>query len=440
MNLKQTDIENKVLKLMMKNSRTYPYIANKLKKVHFASKEHKAIFNFLYNYYQAYGKRATYKIFLRKLSDKGEKKLNRYKLIFKKILQDKVLLRELPYYIKEIIKSYKARRFLVSVYSANQQINNGNVSRAIDTLHGQLTNLQQEGNDHIIREGGYLESVKQRGKELVNKSYYFGEYMGVPTGLRVFDRCYGGVYPGELGVIVGGTGKGKSVLLLNFAVNATKLKLPVVIVTIEMSKLQYEYRLDSRLSQIEANKFRKKELSNLEIKQWIKKMRKFRKSGKIYIIDIPEGANADLINMKLKDAERYLKTDKYLLIVDYLNLMVPNRNISGGNNDWQVLGEISENLKQLARKKNIPVWTASQLSKQGAKKSALNAEDVGYAYKISADSDFQLGLIQTNEMEEEGILKIVCMKGRSGKFPAIICYPDFKRMRLNDSDSLEEKI
>jgi replicative DNA helicase len=139
--------------------------------------------------------------------------------------------------------------------------------------------------------------------------------------------------------------------------------------------------------------------------------------------------------MKLREAERYLKTKRYLLIVDYLNLMIPNRVFSGSKNDWQILGEISENLKQLARLKHIPIWTAAQLTKQGAKQKVLTAEDIGYAYKISQDADFGLGLIQTPEMEEEGTLKILCMKGREGKFGAITCYPDFQRMRINDKDA-----
>ena len=435
MRLKQIDIESKILYLMFKKNKAYSYIAGTLKKNYFSSKEHRSIFHFLFQYYQNYSRRATCALFLNKIAHIESKKLTRYKLILRRILTEKVKLRELPYYAKEVLKSYKARRFLVSVYNANQQVNNGNVKSAIEDLHSQLTELRQEGDYGIIREGGYLDSIKERGSELINKNYYFGNYMGVPTGLRTFDNCYGGVYPGEIGIIVGGTGKGKSILLLNFVVNAAKLKLPVVIVTIEMSKMQYEYRLDSRLTQIEANKFRKKELSNDEIKQWIKRMKKFKKSGKIYIIDIPEGASTNLIALKLKEAERYLKTNKYLLAVDYLNLMVPNSNIRGANNDWQVLGEISTNLKQLARKKHIPIWTCAQLTKSGAKKTALTAEDIGYSYKISQDADFGLGLIQSDEMEEEGVMHIVCMKGREVKFPVIACYPDFQRMRVNDRDA-----
>lgn len=434
MNLKQIDIEGKLLKLMLRKEKTYSYIEGKVRKRHFSSKEHKVIFHFLHKYYRSFGKRATASLFLRDIKKYHRKYTSRYKLIMRKILKENTNIRELPYYVDEIISSYKARRFLVSVYNANQQVNEGNISKAIDSLQGQLTSLQHEGDASIIREGGYLEGVSARGKELLNKEYYFGKYIGVPSGLRVFDRFYGGIFPGEIGIIVGGTGKGKSVLLLNLAVHATKLKLPVVIVTIEMSKMQYEYRLDSRLTQIEANKFRKKELSKDEMRKWIRRMKRFKKYGKIYIIDIPEGANANLIAMKLREAERYLKTKRYLLVVDYLNLMVPNRAFTGTKN-WEVLGEISENLKQLARLKHIPIWTAAQLTKEGAKKRMLTAEDIGYAYKISQDADFGLGLIQIPEMEEEGTLKIVCMKGREGKFGAITCYPDFQRMRINDRDA-----
>lgn len=439
MQLKPIGAEGKIIKLMLITDKAYTYIEGRLKKKYFSSKEYRIIFHFLQKYYHTFSKRATYKIFLKEVVKKHQSMVGRYKLILKRIIKEDIQFRELPYYMEKIIDSFKARKLLVSVYSATRRIGEGNTKDAINILQGQLVYLQQEGLDNIIREGGYLEGVKDRGKELLNKNYYFGNYIGVPTGLRIFDKYYGGVFPGELGVIIGGTGKGKSILLLNFVVHATRLKLPVVIVTIEMSKIQYEYRLDSRLTQIEANKFRKKELTNDEMRLWLRRMKRFRKSGKIYIIDIPEGANTNLIEMKLKEAERYLKTKKYLLAIDYLNLMIPNRDIYGSKQDWQVLGEISENLKQLARKKHIPIWTASQLTKKGAKQSVLTAEDIGYAYKISQDADFGLGLIQTPEMEEEGILKIVCMKGREGKFSAITCYPDFRRMRINDKDANDDE-
>ena len=399
MNLRQVDFESKVLSLMFNKDKTYTYIENKLFKRHFSLKEHKSIFRFLQNYYHSFGKRATCAICLEKMKNIGDKKLARYKLILKKILKENVKLRELPYYTTEIIKSFKARKFLINVYSANQQINNGNVKSAIDTLQGQLSSLQQEGSDNIIREGKYLDNVRNRGKELLNKNYYFGNYIGVPTGLKIFDDCLGGLYPEEFGVIVGGSGKGKSVMLLNLAVNASKLKLPVVIVTLEISKTQYEYRLDSLITGIEQNKFRKKELEREDFKGWIRKMKKIKNRGEIFIIDIPSGATTNLIEMKLREAMRSIKSEKFLLIVDYLNLLLPNKPVRGSSMEWQSLGEVSKDLKELARKLHLPIWSAAQFPKSNANKKVLVLEDIGFSYKIGMDADIALALLQTPEME-----------------------------------------
>ena len=369
----------------------------------------------------------------------NSKKINISKLIFKKILQQNIKLSELQYYIDKIIMAYKGRKLLVAVYKSNQEISNGNINVAIDELQSKLTLLKQESNDNIVREGGYLEGVRQRGEELLNKEFYFGKYIGVPTGLREFDLTYGGIYPGELGVVVGSPGRGKSILLLNFIIYAAMLNLPVVIVTVEMSKIQMEYRLDSRLTQIQGEKFRKKTLSKKEILQWLKRMKKFKKRGRIYIIDFPDGVTANAINFKLRQAEEYLKTKRYLLIVDYLNLMLPNNKVDGGKNSWQFVGAISDDLKKLARKKHIPIWTAAQFSKKGAKQKTASAEDVGYGAGIAQDADFELGLIQTPEMLEEGLLHIICMKGREGRFPIIECYPDFSRMKMDGGKVDEEE-
>jgi len=54
------------------------------------------------------------------------------------------------------------------------------------------------------------------------------------------------------------------------------------------------------------------------------------------------------------------------------------------------------------------------------------------------DADIALALLQTPEMEEEGVLKIVCLKGREGKIPVIECRPDFRRMQINIREYQEE--
>jgi len=444
MDLKQISAEQRVLKLMLKSDKVYSYIENRLKRKYFSSKEHRTIFYFLQDYYHKFDKRATCKIILKYITGKAKKKIGKYKLILKSILKRDIKLRELSYYIGEILKAYKARRFLASVYNSNEMMAGGNVEKAIGNLQTKLTYLQQEGADTIIREGGYLQGVKGRGKELLNKKFYFGKHIGVPTGLKTFDNYLGGLYPEEFGVIIGGSGKGKSVLLLNLAVNAARLKLPVVIVTLEMSKMQYEYRLDSFITGIEQNKFRKKELKKKDFRLWLKKMKAFKKMGEIFLIDIPAGATSKLIEMKLQEAIRTIKSKRFLLVIDYLNLLLPNKSIRGSSMDWQSLGEVSKDLKELSRKFHIPVWSACQFPKAKASKGALTLEDIGYSYKIGMDSDIALALLQTPEMEEEGELKIVCLKGREGKIPVIDCHPDFKRMKLNikdyDEDTEEKQV
>jgi replicative DNA helicase len=438
MNLKNVQAEQKILKIFLTYPKVYLY-SQKVKIKYFSSNEYKLIYKLIISYYMKYSKIITYQIFINKLEKIGNIKINTYKLIFKKILQQNVKLSEFQYYVNKIIEAYKGRKLLVAVYKSNQEISEGNVDNAINELQSKLILLKQEGNNDIVREGGYLEGVRQRGQELLNKEFYFGKYIGVPTGLSEFDKIYGGIYPGEFGVVIGSPGRGKSILLLNFVIHAAMLNLPVVIVTVEMSKMQMEYRLDSRLTQIRGEKFRKKTLLKKEILQWLRRMKEFKKRGRIYIIDFPDGVSANAINLKLRQAEEYLKTKRYLLVVDYLNLMLPNNKVDGGKNSWQVVGAISDDLKKLARKKHIPIWTAAQFSKKGSKQKTAAAEDVGYGAGIAQDADFELGLIQTPEMKEEGLLHIICMKGREGHFPIIECYPDFSRMKFNGGKNEEEE-
>lgn len=439
--IKNIELEQSVLKLMIDNIDVYSYVKNHLKRKYFSSKEYKNIFSFFIKYYLKFGDIATPKVFLNEVRGKNHKVFDKYQRIINAIMKRNASKNELKYYIDEILTSYKARKTLKIIFDATNLIHSGKTQLAIEQVQNSVMDLKREGDIEIIREGSYIDNVQKRGKELLTKEYYFGNHVGVPTGLTTFDKYFDGVFPEELGIIFGGTGKGKSIMLLNLAVNALKLDLPVVIVTLEMSKMQYEYRLDSRLTGISSNKFRKKELTREDMRLWIDTMKTWKHKNNLYIIDIPEGANTNLIEMKLTDATRYLKSNKFLLIVDYLNLLLPNRNIKTSTMDWQVQGEVAHDLKILARKLHVPIWTAAQLSSKKANKTILTPEDSGYAYKISQEADFALGLVQTPDMKEEGIMHIVCMKGREGQISTIECYPNFDKMLIHEKgyDENEQK-
>ena len=70
-----------------------------------------------------------------------------------------------------------------------------------------------------------------------------------PTGLKELDKLIIGFEPGTLNIVAGRPSMGKSMIAMNLALGTIQnYNLPVVIFSLEMSKIQLEYRLWSTIS------------------------------------------------------------------------------------------------------------------------------------------------------------------------------------------------
>ena len=79
------------------------------------------------------------------------------------------------------------------------------------------------------------------------------ELQGVPSGINVIDKTFGGWQPGDFVVLLGWTGVGKSFIARLFAVNAWRAGYRPLIISLEMNKMQEGQRLDTLLNNGEGN-------------------------------------------------------------------------------------------------------------------------------------------------------------------------------------------
>jgi replicative DNA helicase len=135
----------------------------------------------------------------------------------------------------------------------------------------------------------------------------------------------------------------------------------------------------------------------------------------IYIDDVP-GNNI----IKMRSTARRLKSEKGLglIIVDYLQLMMPTQSKNNDNVVQQVT-EISRSLKNLAREMDVPVIALSQLSRaveaRGGKPRLSDLRDSG---SIEQDADVVMFIHREDRYKEhdqrDGIAEILIEKHRNG--------------------------
>jgi replicative DNA helicase len=181
---------------------------------------------------------------------------------------------------------------------------------------------------------------------------------GVPTGFIDLDRISHGLNRGNLIIIAGRPGMGKTSFALNVAQHvAIRERRTVGIFSLEMGQQELALRILCSEADISFSRLRSGRVSQ---KEWTRIIQTVRANSDspLYIDD---SANPSLLEVASK--ARRLKAEKglALLVLDYLQLMQ-----AGGRyeNRQLEIAAISRGLKQLAKELDIPVIALSQLSRQ----------------------------------------------------------------------------
>jgi archaellum biogenesis ATPase FlaH len=253
----------------------------------------------------------------------------------------------------------------------------------------------------------------------------------VKTGWETFDKkLFGGMNRGELNIFAGGSGAGKSLFLANLGVNWALQGLNVVYLTFELSEPLVSMRIDSMTTGI-ATRDIFKDLDNVEVK--VKMIGK--KSGALQIKYMPAGKNANDIRSYLKEYEIKMDRKVDVLLVDYLDLMMPiNRKVSPS--DLFIKDKfVSEELRNLAMEKQCVFVTASQLNRASVEEVEFDHSHISGGLSKIQTADNVIGIFTSRAMRERGKYQIQLMKTRSssGVGQKIDLDFDVDTLRITDS-------
>lgn len=256
------------------------------------------------------------------------------------------------------------------------------------------------------------------------------ELRGVPSGFKEIDNKLAGFQKSDLIILAARPSMGKTSLALDIARKAAvNHKVPVAIFSLEMSSQQLVDRMLSAESQVDAWKLRTGH--NLSVEQDFKSIGEAigRLSDAPIFIDDKPGNNI----LQMRAVARRLKNEKKLglIIVDYLQLMVPTNVGKFNDNIVQQVTEISRSLKNMARELEVPVIALSQLSRaveqRGGKPRLSDLRDSG---SIEQDADVVMFIHRESDMDNGGRkeeAEILIEKHRNGPTGTVKLYFDTKK-------------
>jgi len=258
---------------------------------------------------------------------------------------------------------------------------------------------------------------------------------GLGSGFTEFDRMTGGLRGGDLIIVAGRPGMGKSTFAINIAEYAAvnpATRASVAIFSMEMPSEQLVMRMLSSIGHVQLGHIRGGQISDDD---WARISSATSQLSEARIF-IDEGAA--LTPTELRARARRIKREHGLglLIVDYLQLMRPEDSHASR---VEQIGQISRGLKILARELNIPVIAVSQLSRaveaRPDKRPLLS--DLRESGQIEQDADLVMFIYRdeyyNRDSERPGEADVIVAKHRNGPVGDIVLtflsrYPKFANL------------
>jgi replicative DNA helicase len=240
--------------------------------------------------------------------------------------------------------------------------------------------------------------------------------VGVPSGFTDLDKLTKGFRRGALYIIAGRPGMGKTSAMLNMAYHAAKQDKKVGFFSLEMSEEELGYRLISCESGVNNTALQTGWIEKDDWEKVMQVMEDISQSG--LIIDDTGGLSI----AQIRSRARQMKAKEGLdfIVVDYLQLLTANKQGKRIENRVLELGEISRDLKNLAKELDVPVLAGAQLSRQVENRQIKipQLSDLRESGSIENDADCVMFIYRDDaynpETERKGLADLIIAKHRNG--------------------------
>jgi replicative DNA helicase len=294
----------------------------------------------------------------------------------------------LKYYLDEAKRESLSYQTRTIVSKANAVLNELGPKDALSLLMEETSRLYKFSSS--LKDTDLASEWKDRVKDLKDRAERGdGEYMGIPSGINVIDKTFGGWQPGDFIVLLGWTGVGKSFIARLFAANAWRAGYRPLIISLEMNKQQEGQRLDTLLNNGEGH-FTNTDLvkANSEIvdryEDWAEKT--FAGKHPIHLVT-SEGLETADQNMVQAKIDQYHPD---LVILDYHGLF---DDASGAKTETEKAKNLSKAFKRIAVKNAVPIIDVAAVTMaDGHSERPPELEEVAWSKQLAYDADLVLAI------------------------------------------------
>lgn len=367
---------------------------------HFATKERGWLWEIIHANWTKHHERTSAKIVVSRAKrdhDKGEKR-KPYLLLARRIFALKpkdpnAVLAELERFVRHV-------NVQLAIEESATALEKGKLDDAEQAIQrATRTSARQRNYSHVR----WIEEFKERQEQRKYEREHPDEFATIPLGFPRIDKTLsGGGRKGELALIMGTTGRGKSILLTNAAQACVSRGFCAVYFGFEMPARQIAARQDARWLQLMYRQFKGFDFKPSELRMIKARLRKARKQfrNRLHIVSMPvrSATITDVRNAldDLRNDHGFVADAIYLDSADHLRALEQY----GGNFRLQQ-AEVYWAAKELAEEDGYFVMSSTHAGREWAKKTAT-AEASSEAYDKSRIADMVMSINDPSEYSRRG--------------------------------------
>ena len=355
---------------------------------------------------------------------------------------------EIDTFLKNVEESYKDVEFLVKATEqwCRERATVLAITKGVSVLSGDEKKMDMGGVIDLLREATSLEFDNRIGHDYIEDiedrwEFYNNKEEKLPSGLEHLDYILRGGFPSKsLGVILAGTGVGKSLFMCSITANLVETGHNVLYITMEMAEEKIAQRIDQNMLNLNMD-----ELENISKQSFFKRFDniKMKTKGRLIVKEYPtKSAHAGHFENLVKDLSQKKEFKPDLICVDYLNIC-KSMTAGKGANSYEQSKSVAEELRALAMKFDVPILTATQTNRSGYADADVDMTSTSESFGVPMTADYMFALTTNDHMKEEHQVKMIQLKNRYND-PADrrqwLLEVDYPHMKVRDLENQPNQI
>lgn len=310
------------------------------------------------------------------------------------------------HYLDDLTSYYIKNRLENIAMGIVSEIDNMSANELVLKLQKTAMNLGRFSSSARNKNVMDLEDAERHYEEVREKALLMGGTPGIPTGVEFIDSAYrSGLVGGDLVIVLGWTGRAKSLFTTLVCCNAHERGFKPMITSLEMP---FEKVRDRIFTIKGSGLFKNSDLALGNVSSDSFKLFAEAQAGKQdFLVVTNDGSNEITPNSIQVQIDQY-KPD--VLVFDYAQLASDNDNTSDMTARMR---NMSKQFKALAVRNNIPVILISSATADSSTSAdePPTVEQVAWSKQLAFDADLAFAV---HKHTDSDVIEIVCRKNRNG--------------------------